>query len=280
MSYKRAMDIDPSEKSKRAVVVVEIFDEPLPPKQTARGRTGTYINHLRPLLLEQSEFIGKMSELCNQMGLFERYFDDLRNRPDVKNIIAQMNGNEDDFDLWQARVYSGIRERYYAMTLKAQIADVARYALKSMQKEGILTWKDEQMLLPHITTPTAENRQREEAYRVETEPRLLRCIQEIRTCAEAYNSCLDADALIGFLDGVYSRDKIAEYSYQLNRSGRVEPFLATDEQKRALDNYNDYVRQCAYQEAYGLKELPELGQIPVRGEFWRNPYLAKVGREV
>lgn len=105
MTYARAVDIDPSERRRRAVIVTEVFDEPLPPRATARGRRGTYIDLLRPLLLEQGNFERKMCELYSRMRLFERYSNEMRRRVEVRNRLAQMQGNEDDLDLWQSCWY-------------------------------------------------------------------------------------------------------------------------------------------------------------------------------
>ena len=179
LTYIRAIDIDPSERRKKAVIVTEVFAEPLPPRETARGRHGTYIDLLRPLLLEQGSFERKMCELYNRMRLFERYSNEMRERAEVRDRLAQMRGNEDDLDLWQSCWYPRIGERYYAGILKAQMAEKVKDALDSMQKEGILTWQMKTMLLPDISTQTAENGLRIEAYRVETEQRIRACGEEL-----------------------------------------------------------------------------------------------------
>lgn len=262
------------------MIVTEVFDEPLPPRATARGRRGTYIDLLRPLLLEQGNFERKMCELCNRMRLFERYSNEMRRRAAVRDRLAQMRGNEDDLDLWQACWYPRIGAQYYAERLKTEIAEKVKDALKSMQGEGIVTWRMRTMLLPDIRTQTEGNELRIEAYRVETEQRVRACAEEIQNCAEETNSCLNAEQLIGFLRSVYSRDRFEEYAQQLIRDGRVAAFAANEEQEEALENYNDYVRQCAYQRVNRLGELPPLGQMPVGGKFWRNPYLARMGREI
>lgn len=280
MTYARAIDIDPSERRRRAVIVTEVFDEPLPPRATARGRRGTYIDLLRPLLLEQGNFERKMCELCNRMRLFERYSNEMRRRAAVRDRLAQMRGNEEDLDLWQACWYPRIGAQYYAERLKTEIAEKVKDALKSMQGEGIVTWRMRTMLLPDIRTQTEGNELRIEAYRVETEQRVRACAEEIQNCAEEPNSCLNAELLIGFLRSVYSRDRCEEYARQLICDGRVAAFAANEEQEEAIENYNAYVRQCAYQRVNRLRELPPLEQIPVGGEFWRAPYLARMGREV
>ena len=280
LTYARAIDIDPSERRRRAVIVTEVFDEPLPPRATARGRRGTYIDLLRPLLLEQGNFERKMCELCNRMRLFGRYSNEMRRRVEVRNRLAHMRGNVDDLDLWQPCWYPRIGEQHYVGRLKSEIAEKVKNALKSMQGEGIVTWRMRTMLLPDIRTQTEENELRIEAYRVETEQRVRACAEEIQDCAEETNSCLDAELLIGFLRSVYSRNRCEEYARQLIRDGRVAAFAANEEQEEAIENYNAYVRQCAYQRVNRLRELPPLGQIPLEGEFWRNPYLARMGREV
>ena len=206
--------------------MTEVFDEPLPPRVTARGRRGIYIDQLRPLLLEQGNFERKMCELYSRMRLFERYSNEMRRRVEVRNRLAQMQGNEDDLDLWQSCWYPRIGERYYAGILKTEIAEKVKDALKSMQGEGIVTWRMSTMMLPDIRTQTEGNEMRIEAYRVETEQRVRACAEEIQNCAEETNSCLDAEQLIGFLRSVYSRDRFEEYAQQLIRDGRVAAFAA------------------------------------------------------
>ena len=161
------------------MIVTEVFDEPLPPRVTARGRRGIYIDQLRPLLLEQGNFERKMCELYSRMRLFERYSNEMRRRVEVRNRLAQMQGNEDDLDLWQSCWYPRIGERYYAGILKTEIAEKVKDALKSMQGEGIVTWRMSTMMLPDIRNQTEGNEMRIEAYRVETEQRVRACAEEM-----------------------------------------------------------------------------------------------------
>ena len=178
LTYARAIDIDPSERRRRAVIVTEVFDEPLPPRATARGRHGTYIDRLRPLLLEQENFERKMCELCNRMRLFGLYSNEMRRRVEVRNRLAHMRGNVDDLDLWQSCWYPRIGEQHYVGILKSEIDEKVKGALKSMQGEGIVTWRMRTMLLPDIRIQTEKNELRIEAYRVETEQRVRVCVQK------------------------------------------------------------------------------------------------------
>ena len=100
--------------------------------------------------------------------------------------------------------------RRNAGILKTEIAEKVKDALKSMQGEGILTWRMRTMLLPDIRIQTEGNELRIEAYRVETEQRVRVCAEEIQNCAEETNSCLNAEQLIGFLRSVYSRGRCEE----------------------------------------------------------------------
>ena len=70
MVYQKACEIDPIEKRKKPVIVTEVYDPPLP-AETDRGRSGEYIKLLRPLLLSQVAFEGKLCALCNLMELFD-----------------------------------------------------------------------------------------------------------------------------------------------------------------------------------------------------------------
>lgn len=81
--YQKACEIDLTEKRKKPVIVTEVYDPPLP-AETDRGRSGEYIDLLRPLLLSQDSFEGKLCALCNRMGLFDAYIEMLKENPVVK----------------------------------------------------------------------------------------------------------------------------------------------------------------------------------------------------
>ncbi len=73
IKYVKMSEIDPNYKSKRAIIIKEIYIEPkmLPEN---RGRQGTYANYLKPLLLNKQFFHGKLYRLYNELGVFSEFY--------------------------------------------------------------------------------------------------------------------------------------------------------------------------------------------------------------
>ena len=154
MVYQKACEIDNTEKRKKPVIVTEVYDPPLP-AETDRGRSGEYIDLLRPLLLSQGSFEGKLCALCNQIGLFTAYTEKLKDNPVVQRKIAAIK-HENDLDIWQPEFYPKIGERYYASILKGNLRRRIKYALDSLQRQTIVRWKDITRIVPDISTETDE----------------------------------------------------------------------------------------------------------------------------
>ena len=154
MVYQKACEIDPIEKRKKPVIVTEVYDPPLP-AETDRGRSGEYIKLLRPLLLSQVAFEGKLCALCNLMELFDAYMEVLKENPIVKIKLAVIK-NESDLDIWKPELYPKIGERYYVSILKGNLRRRIKYALDSLQGQGIVRWKEITRIVPDICTETDE----------------------------------------------------------------------------------------------------------------------------
>ena len=60
VGYHPVYEVDPTEKRKKPVIITQIYNPPLPAKETQRRRHGTYIDLLRPLLLSQQSYDRKM----------------------------------------------------------------------------------------------------------------------------------------------------------------------------------------------------------------------------
>ena len=150
MVYQKACEIDLTEKRKKPVIVTEVYDPPLP-AETDRGRSGEYIDLLRPLLLSQGSFEGKLCALCNQIGLFTAYTEKLKDNPVVQRKIAAIK-HENDLDIWQPEFYPKIGERYYASILKGNLRRRIKYALYSFQRQTIVRWKEITRIVHDIST--------------------------------------------------------------------------------------------------------------------------------
>lgn len=271
--YQKACEIDPTEKRKKPVIVTEVYDPPLP-AETDRGRSGEYIRLLRSLLLSQVAFEGKLCALCNLMGLFDAYIDMLKENPVVKRKLAVIK-NENDLDIWQPEFYPKIGERYYASILKDNLRRRIKYALDSLQGQGIVRWKEITRIVPDICTETDEGAEERPETQSETDERITECIEQIREQAATKNSCLDADLVISLLQSVYAKEKRWDYIKEQNRYGSIQPFTVNERQEQALENFSDFLRQKAFTEYQHRKDLAPMAEVPIGGDFFGNPYLAK-----
>lgn len=227
--YQKACEIDNTEKRKKPVIVTEVYDPPLP-AETDRGRSGEYIKLLRPLLLSQVAFEGKLCALCNLMGLFDAYIEVLKENPVVQRKLAVIK-NENDLDIWQPEFYPKIGERYYASILKGNLRRRIKYALDSLQGQGIVRWKEITRIVPDICTETDEGAEERPETQSETDERITECIEQIRDYAAMKNSCLDADLVISLLQSVYAKEKRWDYRHEQIRHGSVQPFTANERQE-------------------------------------------------
>ena len=89
ISYEKLCDIDPTETSKRTLVITEVYETPRK-KPENRGKHGTYADLLKPLLLDRTYFEGKLYTLACALGLFSPYLKELLNagffRPLIQNL--------------------------------------------------------------------------------------------------------------------------------------------------------------------------------------------------
>lgn len=271
--YQKACEIDLTEKRKKPVIVAEVYDPPLP-AETDRGRSGEYIKLLRPLLLSQVAFEGKLCALCNQIGLFDAYIEMLKENPVVKRKLAVIK-NDNDLDIWQPEFYPKIGERYYASILKGNLRRRIKYALDSLQGQGIVRWKEITRIVPDICTETDEGAEERPEAQLETDERITECIEQIRDYAAMKNSCLDAELVISLLQSVYIKEKRWNYRNEQIRYGSIQPFTADERQEQALENFSNFLRQKAFTEYQHRKELAPMAEVPIGGDFFGNPYLEK-----
>lgn len=271
--YQKACEIDPTEKRKKPVIVTEVYAPPLP-AETDRGRSGEYIKLLRPLLLSQVAFEGKLCALCNLIGLFGAYIEVLKENPVVQRKLAVIK-NENDLDIWKPEFYPKIGERYYASILKSNLRRRIKYALDSLQRQGIIRWKEITHIVPDICTEIDEGAEERPEAQSETDERIAECIEQIREQAAMKNSCLDADLVISLLQSVYAKEKRWDYIKEQNRYGSIQPFTADERQEQALENFSDFLRQKAFTEYQHRKDLAPMAEVPIGGDFFGNPYLAK-----
>lgn len=287
LEYDLTSNIDPTVKSKRSVTITKIYDPPLE-KIEMRGRHGKYIDNVRPLLLQKGSFCGKKYVLYNQLGLFSKYFDTIKNTDEVREAIKICGYME--YDIWKEHkdAYSG--ENEYRSVIKNQLWRITKSALDSMKKSGIIEWKQYYVILPGLKAFIETNDEIEElsgSYK-ELEAQNKKHLEAIRERATAENSILQfslaSSILIG---GNLASDKEyydkCKYLLQIHK-GQEFNIRATQTQERALENYEQYVMQCTYKELEKSKILPKVQDLPNKGVFFSNRHLRimyfKVEKEI
>jgi hypothetical protein len=159
------VDVDPTEKSKRAVIVTEIFDPPLPKESDNRGRHGVYIDDMRSLMLCHRSYRGKRSTLYNMLGLFSEYFEAVKA---TERVAGELKRRESiyDYNLWGERQNDHEGKREYCRLISRQQWEIAERALNSLQRDGLLTWKEYyRIVMPEILTMTDDGQQRLKAFK-------------------------------------------------------------------------------------------------------------------
>ena len=158
------------------------------------------------------------------------YTEKLKDNPVVQRKIAAIK-HENDLDIWQPEFYPKIGERYYASILKGNLRRRIKYALDSLQGQGIVRWKEITRIVPDICTETDEGTEERPETQSETDERIAECIEQIREQAATKNSCLDADLVISLLQSVYAKEKRWDYRHEQIRHGSVQPFTANERQE-------------------------------------------------
>lgn len=164
VEYRLQCEIDPTVTSKRSIQVTAIHEPPLKNEHDGRGRDGVYINHLRPLILQQRSFTGKRSELFNRIGLFSDFAEEAKRSPYIQYQLKASPTNPFDFDMWGIDNHMQRGEMEYRTILRNIQRTALNSALGSLQREGILEWSEGYVLSYDIFTPMENGEPRIKAY--------------------------------------------------------------------------------------------------------------------
>lgn len=283
LNYVNAINLDSNEKSKRAVIITEIYDSPLTVPEN-RGKHGIYIGNMKQLLLGKQEFQGKEYILWNELGLFLKYFEKTTAFPEIQKLIASRT-SEFDYDLWKPNHKTTQGEEIYRAILRDELRGITERALNSLQKDGIIEWEKHYVWIPNIHTLTVDYKPRIAAFK-ELQEESKNHAKALCEAASDVNSTLKPDVISALFIGASEKDKLQfeELKKQVGIDGNSNPVPATAEQAAAIENYQLYIRQRAYKEYLAKKSgqeevncvLPKREHIPNKGKVFSNPELKKI----
>ena len=102
-------------------------------------------------------------------------------------------------------------------------------------------------------------------------------LQEIQKEAGRANALLNVELVVPLINGIDISNPFVRGKYTPYGEDRNEVVYCTLKQEEAIQNYQLYVRQLAYQKHFKLEELPkgDLEIITNEGKFFANPALAR-----
>lgn len=126
----------------------KIYPTPLSKEIDGRGKHGKYVDLLRPLLLNLHSFQGKYITLANHLGLFLKYFTEIKSRS--PNIAEQLEHQSDsqDFNLWRQNKQTSAGEREYKAVISLKLREILKGAMQSLQKDGIINFQEIYAIIP------------------------------------------------------------------------------------------------------------------------------------
>lgn len=257
---------NPHEKSKRAVIVLAIHHPPLPPLKDGRGKMGIYIGDLKSLLMQviyqEGSYDGKPSELFNQLGLFSKYFDEMKRTEKVQRALER-NGNPFDYNLWGNDQHLG--KDTYNRIMRQKLKEIVTTALNSLQKEGIIEWHEHYIVIPNLY-----NEQYELKNFLQFKEEYKECKRNLGQAAARKNSVLNAELVATLLFKPIDYKRVKENNLLNYRDN------ATKRQTQAIENYQQFLMQCSIKEYHHQEELPKKSNLPEQWRFFRNPKLNKL----
>ena len=274
VEYKPTREIDPNCKLKRQCTVIKVYDTPKK-KVNKSGKSGKYINHLRPLIVMHDSFQGTKAELFDGWGLYDPY----------KGIGVAVETSY-AFNPWRISYNASLGDEAYRRAMNYQEKECLERALNSLQKEGILTWKKLLKYTPWIET----DGRNDSVFRVQTYQEwedihqnrlsLIQHIAEDEGCVlnpELYAAAFEADMYEHYEDDYYANGK------------KPEVYTATPEQQAWYENYCDFLRQSSVTQCKGEdkknkdtkngqdKQGTYIAQdkLPSLYDFWQKPQYRK-----
>ena len=264
-------EIEPSETSKRKLVITKIYDEPIRLEEN-RGRHGKYADIIKPLLLYNvlsTPFEGKMYELLNSIGVFQENKSYNPNRNPWKVTDTMMPGKQE-----------------YMNFLWHQMRSTVERSLDSMQKEGLIQWEYYHKLIPNILVDVEYRLEKRFRTRREVAEDSRRRNEFLEKIISDNNSVLlpETIELLNINSPKWDGIHIDVYKQQIyiedKERLKPRPLRATPKQEVAIENLQQFYRQYAYKKCYRMNRLPSKEEIPNGFEFFQNISLSNQYRKL
>ena len=270
IAYEKLCDIDPKEKSKRALIITTIYDTPITLPEN-RGRNGRYANLLKPMILSKGEFHGTYSLFYNECGVFKKYYVSY-----YKDMAEQIPRDSTAFNLWriddEEEFPPGKRE--YMRKIFYVQRNSLKTALNSLQKEELLTWGTYHMILPNITVDIEGSSYRKLLTNEEIQERrrfrdeFLDNIYLDKNCILEHETVIILNIYSMFWGGEISWSEYEKLYYVEEQ--KVTPIRATKAQEKAISNLEQFMRQYTYQYYCEKEHLPPIEDIPNEYDFFND----------
>lgn len=272
-NYDLLRNIDPNEKSKRKLIILEIYDTPLAYKEN-RGRRGSYSDFLRPLILMQSNFSGKIHRFYNKAGVIDRYVRHLRENSNVFDHLNWVDSYE--YNPWKILEGDTSAVSEYKRNFFYQERKIFIENLNALQKAGLLKWNYYHMLIPSATLDiegTKYSRAKENVA-IYTDllkmERLWAKIREDKNCAITHETltCLNIFTN-GWRNTLHHDNYISLLALEKVKRHSVR---ASKQQEEAIHNLEIFMKQLTIEKCKKMEHLPPIDEIPNDYKFFTNPY--------
>ena len=140
--YKKLQEIDPACTRKNALIITTVYNEPLPVEDN-RGRSGKYINELKPLIVHTGKFEGTKTELFDQWEMYDQY---------KQKYLTSEDGSKSGrvINPWTITAFTEPGAERYYKKISFLESSTLKTALGSLERDGVLAWDNILYYTPEI----------------------------------------------------------------------------------------------------------------------------------
>ena len=261
--YKKLQEIDPACTRKNALIITTVYNEPLPVEDN-RGRSGKYINELKPLIVHTGKFEGTKTELFDQWEMYDQY---------KQKYLTSEDGSKSGrvINPWTITAFTEPGAERYYKKISFLESSTLKTALGSLESDGVLAWDNILYYTPEIgvmiSSYDEDSPEWEQAKAEWTKARDSRLLT-VETLSSEENCVLNPELFFagygdfeGYFDWYYDYD---------DNDGKEQTYEATQEQKQMYENYKAYIRQLTWKEYNNTDKLCQSDQIPSERDIFND----------